>query len=358
MIFTEKKWINAVAPIRICDIGGWTDTWFAKYGSVFNIAIYPYVEVQIGIIDDPKETEKIHINVENYGEKYTFTPERKIKGCFGETISYRPPHSEFGKHPLIEATLDYIHFPKDKGLNINIYSDAPPGASTGTSAAVSVALVGALGKLVKGCLTAHEVAMLAYVIETERLHLQCGVQDQLASAYGGANYINIMDFPNSIVSPVNVVDSVWWEFEQRLCLVYIGKPHKSSEIHNVVIESLGKNAASDNRINALRILAKEAKDAFGEGNFVEFGRIMNENTEVQRSLHPSLVCEKTDEIIEMANRYGAIGHKVNGAGGDGGSITLLFGEDRSEKRKFLDEINRKNIKHLPIYLSRKGLRVW
>ena len=39
--------INSVAPIRICDNGGWTDTWFAGYGSIFNIGVYPYAEVQI-----------------------------------------------------------------------------------------------------------------------------------------------------------------------------------------------------------------------------------------------------------------------------------------------------------------------
>ena len=31
--------INAVAPIRICDNGGWTDTWFAGRGKVFNICL-------------------------------------------------------------------------------------------------------------------------------------------------------------------------------------------------------------------------------------------------------------------------------------------------------------------------------
>jgi len=27
--------INAVAPIRVCDNGGWTDTWFAQHGKIF-----------------------------------------------------------------------------------------------------------------------------------------------------------------------------------------------------------------------------------------------------------------------------------------------------------------------------------
>ena len=41
--------INSVAPIRICDNGGWTDTWFAKYGKIFNLGVYPYAEVQIEV---------------------------------------------------------------------------------------------------------------------------------------------------------------------------------------------------------------------------------------------------------------------------------------------------------------------
>ena len=41
--------INSVAPIRICDNGGWTDTWFAEYGAIFNIGVYPYAEAQLKI---------------------------------------------------------------------------------------------------------------------------------------------------------------------------------------------------------------------------------------------------------------------------------------------------------------------
>src|ERR1700685_2712514 len=50
--------INGVAPIRICDNGGWTDTWFAKTGKIFNIGVYPYVEVQVEVFhrgDQPQQ---------------------------------------------------------------------------------------------------------------------------------------------------------------------------------------------------------------------------------------------------------------------------------------------------------------
>ncbi|MEE2658433.1 MAG: hypothetical protein VX733_08005 [Candidatus Latescibacterota bacterium] len=38
--------INRVAPIRICDNGGWTDIWFAANSQVFNIGVYPCAELR------------------------------------------------------------------------------------------------------------------------------------------------------------------------------------------------------------------------------------------------------------------------------------------------------------------------
>jgi len=37
------KTIHAIAPIRINDIGGWTDTWFAQQGKVLNMGVFPLV---------------------------------------------------------------------------------------------------------------------------------------------------------------------------------------------------------------------------------------------------------------------------------------------------------------------------
>jgi hypothetical protein len=51
---------------------------------------------------------------------------------------------------------------------------------------------------------------------------------------------------------------------------------------------------------------------------------------------------------------------VNGAGGHGGSVTILSGSDRSAKRAMIREIEAdgRNYRNIPIFLSRFGLRVW
>ncbi|MDO8972261.1 MAG: hypothetical protein Q7U74_16315 [Saprospiraceae bacterium] len=116
-----------------------------------------------------------------------------------------------------------MHIPKDLCIEVTIFSEAPSGASTGTSAAVTVALIDALDLLTPGLMTPHEVAIAAQKIETEMLGQQCGIQDQLCSAYGGINYIEMFTYPHASVSPINVPNSIWWELERRLVLIYLGK---------------------------------------------------------------------------------------------------------------------------------------
>ena len=171
--------INSVAPIRICDIGGWTDTWFAGHGKIFNIGVYPYAEVQIAVYDANAVENRIVINAENYGERYVVDPQQ-----------HAAQHG-WQRHPLLEAAIAYMRIPDKLALEVTIYSDAPAGASTGTSAAVTVALIGALDALTPGRLAPHEVALAAQKVETELLGQQGGIQDQLCSAYGGINYIEM-----------------------------------------------------------------------------------------------------------------------------------------------------------------------
>ena len=121
-----------------------------------------------------------------------------------------------------------MHVPQDLTFEVSIYSEAPSGASTGTSASITVALVGALDCLTPGRMTSHEAAYAAQKIETEMLHLQCGIQDQLCAAYGGINYIDMFDYPYASVSQIVVPNTIWWELERRLSLVYLASALQAS----------------------------------------------------------------------------------------------------------------------------------
>lgn len=336
--------VNSIAPIRICDNGGWTDTWFARYGSIFNIAVYPVCEVQMLVYHSDGRDERITINAENYGQHYTIAEPRGL----------------YEKHPLLEAAMDYMKIPDDVAIEVSIFSEAPSGASTGTSAAVSIAMIGALDALSPGRMTVHEVAQAAHRIETELLKAQCGIQDQIASAYGGINYIEMHEYPYASVSPVRVEEQLWWELESRLALVYLGTSHVSSDVHRKVIADLEDAGPDAPKLQPLRTTARASKDALYAGDLTALGRAMIANTDAQANLHPDLVGPRHQQVIDIAKSHGAIGWKVNGAGGGGGSVTLLSPPGRSGKRAMLREILASDelFRDIPIVLSPHGLRVW
>jgi D-glycero-alpha-D-manno-heptose-7-phosphate kinase len=336
--------ISSVAPIRIADFGGWTDTWFAKHGRVLNIAVYPYAEVQIRVYPRNGGHPPVAIYAENYGARYTL---ENIGGTYD-------------RHPLLEAAIQYMGVPKDLALEIDIFSEAPVGCSTGTSASVSVALVGALDLLTPGRLTPHEVARAAHRIETELLKQQCGVQDQLASAYGGLNFIEILDYPHAIVSPICLPATTLWELERRLSLVFLGQSHSSSKVHQTVIAELEDAGPDAPKLQPLRETPLQARDALYTADFAALGRTMIANTEAQVALHSGLVSPAHQAVIDIAAKYGALGWKVNGAGGDGGSVTLLSGPHAAQKREMLRDIVAAcpGTQSIPIYLSPMGLCVW
>lgn len=341
---SNRRIINAMAPIRICDLGGWTDTWFAERGMVLNIGVYPYAEVQVSISEMDADHPRIVINAENYGERYEVSPSQLA----------------YDRHPLLEASIDIMALPQDLSFEVNLYCAAPAGCSTGTSAAITVALLGGLDLLTPGQRTPHEVAMLAHRVETEKLGLQCGIQDQLCSAYGGICFIEMFQYPHAVVSQIFLPNATWWELERRLVLVFLGQTHSSSEIHRGVIDRLDRRDADKSALEPLRQAAYAGKDALYAEDFDAFGKTMVANTEAQRSLHPGLVSEAADAVIDLARHHNALGWKVNGAGGPGGSLTLLFGAKGEQKRKFIEALPALNpqFQVIPIYLSRMGLRRW
>jgi D-glycero-alpha-D-manno-heptose-7-phosphate kinase len=336
--------IKCTAPIRICDLGGWTDTWFAGTGKVLNFAVFPSVEVTV--VSRPKKPREpqITIHAENYQDVYDLNTKSKL----------------WTKHPMIEAGFKLFKLPENLHLDVMIFSEAPAGAATGTSAAVSVALLGALDLIGSRSLTSHEIARKAHYIESEMLKLQSGIQDQLAAAYGGINFVEMSHYPEASVSPIHLLDEVNWELESRLLLIYLGKPHSSSAVHESVIKRLEGSPKFRRFLEPLRQAAVDGKDALLRGDLSAFGRIMIENTNAQRDLHPELIGDRAVTVIDVARNFGVAGYKVNGAGGAGGSVTLLLKAGARDKHSLISEIEKAHpdFRNIPVRLAPHGLRRW
>src|SRR5260370_3811217 len=160
--------IKAAVAVRICDNGGWTDTWFGGPGRVLNIAVTPGVEVSIRSIPGP---DGVVLDVETFGDRYRIVP-----GA-----------SRVARHPLVEAAVDAFPPPEDLGVEVTVRSVVPAGCGAGTSAAVAVALLGGLAAVRAEHLSIRGVAYAAHRLEVEVLGGASGIQDQLSAAFGGIN---------------------------------------------------------------------------------------------------------------------------------------------------------------------------
>ncbi|MGO9874326.1 MAG: GHMP kinase [Acidimicrobiia bacterium] len=325
--------IEASAPVRICDNGGWTDTWFGGPGRVLNIAVTPAAEVSIRTTGG---AHRVVLDAKNFGDRYTIIP-----GA-----------SRLARHPLLEAAIDVLPPPADVAIEVSVRSVVPPGCGTGTSAAVAVALLGALAAVRSEELSPRDVAYAAHRLEVEILGLESGIQDQLSAAFGGISYLEIEPYPQASVRTL----PAWEELNSGLTLVFLGRAHHSSDVHRQVIERAAHDGSP--AFAWLRDAAVAARDAVVVRDLDAFGRSMIANTDAQQALHPSLVGVDAQRVIELAASQRALGWKVNGAGGDGGSVTILSATPRAkdalEGRVAASE---RGYQVVPVQVSSVGLQV-
>jgi D-glycero-alpha-D-manno-heptose-7-phosphate kinase len=310
---------------------------------VFHIAVEPGTRVDLRTSVPEAGGAAVTINTEDFGETYDFSP------------GTRP----WGPHPLLEAAIESVGVPADVHLDVRIRSEMPPGAAVGTSASVCVALLGALMRLAGQTVDRDAVASAAHRVETEWLGQQSGIQDQLAAAYGGVNYIEIDAYPHARVHPIVLPAGMRDRLQSRLMLIVLGRGHLSTAVHEQVIRDAAETPLAQAALEDLRRAAIVARDAARSGDPGALGRAMRDNTDAQRRLHPSLVSAEAKRLIDLARRHYAAGWKVNGAGGDGGSLTILCGTGPADRRALESAIVSAvpGCQVTPIRIAAEGLRV-
>ena len=300
--------IVANAPVRTADIGGWTDTWFSSAGSVCSVAIEPGITVTVDALPGESDTVALTVGGES----------RRL-----------------ADDPLIEAAIRNVPFAC--ALHVQIDSGVPVGSGLGTSASVTVALLAALDALRSSLApdagsvrTPAELARDAHRVETS-LGWQSGVQDQLAAAHGGVNRFQVR-YPYGGSADRLDGPELRRLLDDRLLTVYLGRPHSSSAVHESVIAAL-EGVDNEPLLSPLRRAAVDAANALRAYDLRAYGQAMIDAHEGTRSLHADLVCAEAEEVVEIARHFGAAGWKVNGAGGNGGSIAVL---GPSEPRRMAD----------------------
>jgi len=330
--------IRSRAPVRVDFAGGWTDVApFASDvgGAVVNAAISRYTYATLV----PREDGHIQIVSADFD-------------IFLDVRSFRELEYD-GNLDLIKAAIRRMGI--EIGMDLFVRCDAPPGSGTGSSASISVALIGLLNQLQDNKLSIHEIAHLAHLLEVEELHIAGGKQDQFASAVGGINYMEFMG-PAVHVSPLRLPDSVVNELEKHLVMCYTGKSRLSGDLISTVMGAYQAGASRTvQALYRLREIAREMKSALLRGDLTGFGQLLSENWECQKALDPSITNEYIDALFDRVIGHGAVGGKALGAGGGG---CLLFYCQSDREHVVRRELERAGAQIIDFNFDTEGLQTW
>ncbi|MFA4661619.1 mevalonate kinase [Pyrococcus kukulkanii] len=206
-----------------------------------------------------------------------------------------------------------------KGINVSITSQIPVGAGLGSSAAVAVATIGAVSKLLGLELTREEVAKLGHKVELLVQGASSGI-DPTVSAIGGFLYYEKGNFEHLPFMELPIV------------VGYTGSSGSTKELVAMVrrrYESMPELIVPI--LNAMGKLVKKAKEVITseldeEEKFAKLGELMNINHGLLDALGVST--KKLSELVYAARTAGALGAKITGAGGGGCMYALAPGKQR------------------------------
>ena len=139
---------RARAPVRFCDLGGWTDTRIVPRGAVLNFTARMYTYVTLTVQEGPSAVTLESLDTE---EQCSFHDIRQVE-YNGVLDLLKAAVARSG----IEIRRNGA-FSTHRQVSLRVRSSAPPASGLGSSAALGVAAIGALVKYCGGHLLPHEI---------------------------------------------------------------------------------------------------------------------------------------------------------------------------------------------------------
>ena len=298
-----RQTATASAPCRI-DFGGTLDITTFHYPlrrlkpATVNIALDRRTSVTL----HPEDGDRIRIAARGLAEA-AFAP---------STAPYDHPLG------LMFAVADYFGA---SGVRIAIDSTSPPRSGLGGSSVAAVALIAAFSKLLERLgrppISREATVLLAHAIEQSVAGVPCGIQDQLAAAFGG---VHCWQWPAVPESPPFVDRPLLGEarieaLNDHLLVAYLGVTHVSSDVNRTWVKQFIAGEQRE-RWHAILRLTGDFADALDSGDMNAAADAMNRETALRREMTPGVLESLGETLVDAAQKAGC-GARFTGAGGGG-----------------------------------------
>lgn len=309
----EKKAVRASVPCRI-DFGGTLDisTFYLPLNRANPSTVNLALDLRTGVTLSPWAKGWVKISSRGF-----------------ESAEFRAQEVPFS-HPmgLMFACASFFNA---HGVHIEIESTSPPRSALGGSSSAAVAIIAAFHAALGKPIDPSAIAMAAHFLESSVAGVPCGLQDQLAAAFGGVNqwYWKLTDTgPAFVKKPLADTGKGIRELDQHLLVAYCGNPHESKDINKRWVDQF---LSGSHRTTWLEIaaLTEEFAAALGARDYSLGADLMNRETRLRLSMTPDVLDKTGLKLFERAEAQGC-GARFTGAGGGGciwavGQAELLAG---------------------------------
>lgn len=302
-------------PYRISFVGGGTDyhTWYQKYGAaILSTTIDHYCYLQCRVLPP-------------FFEHRTRVTWSKIEEVL---------HHDEIMHPSVRAVLQYLNI--QQGIEMSHQGDLPARSGLGSSSAFTVGLLNSMYALLGLISSKRELACEAIHIERDILKENVGVQDQIATAFGGFNKILIEPNGQFEVVPLVVSRERLKHLHQHLLLFFTGVSRTASDIAGDKIKSIPSKTQA---LHHMQKMVDQAESILcSQQDLSLFGELLHESWQLKRELSTKIAPPFIDEIYNQARKAGATGGKLLGAGGGGFMLFFVAPENRQAVCRALNNL--------------------
>lgn len=313
-------------PFRVSFFGGGTDypTWFEKNGGAFlstTINRYCYVMCR------------------------RLPPFFEVKGRISWSKVENVSSIDEIENPVVRESLRFLGM--EPSLDIHYHGDLPARSGLGSSSSFAVGLLNALHTLNGEAISRTDLANEAIHVERNMIGDTVGIQDQIASSFGGLNITRIRTDGTYTVQPVTLKPERYVELEDHMIMFFTGITRFASGFAD---SKVGSMAARDLEMRRIQSLVDEALEVLcSSTDIAEFGKLLDETWQMKRRLSSIVSTDAIDDAYAAARKHGAYGGKLLGAGG-GGFMLIFAHKDRHQE--IIDALP--TLLHVPVQLEFQG----